>query len=220
MAKETGNIASSGAQNNETTTTRSGIVEFTSAHNYEDVLRYDRAGTRYTFAHEKGRFLELTAEQYAGLSSYGQSLYSMARQLHAKDDPEQNEFAKHFQVGATQQGDPLNRVRGAKVTKGLTYNYFRPDQLDGFMEQGWRYPKAGEVLSGAKSREGHFELTQPSTGATEQVLLVKDARQERKDEVARAIERQAIGDQHHEAIRETIEQKTGYKAEDARGNND
>lgn len=179
-------------------------------------LEWDRAGERIAFNTDKGSFKEFSDKELAEFSAWFKTTYRVMREVAKNQNPEADEFAKHFKVTnpAVAMGSPMKRLRGVRVQKGLKAMYVRPDLLGEFYEKGYRPPREDEVLGGAHRREGHFELPDVVTGNTEQVLLVKDATQEAADVKAFAARRVALGDQQSEAAKEAVK-RTGYSAKDA-----
>ena len=213
MAKTNTTGAQTPPQNGEPQVKGPEIHEVSTATPFEKVLEWDQSGERITFNTDKGSFREFTAEELAQLSDWFKRTYSVMRRTAESQNPEADEFARHFKVTnpATALGSPMKRVNGVSVARGLKHMYFRPDLLADAYEKGYRPPRPGEVLGGAHQREGHFELPDAVTGGTEQVLLVKDREQDRKDAEEFAKKRVAFGDQREEAAKEAVN-RTGYKA--------
>ena len=182
----------------------------------EQALEWDRAGERIAFNTDRGSFKEFSDKELAEFSAWFKTTYRIMREVAKNQNPEADEFAKHFKVtnAATALGSPLDRLRNVRVKDGLTPMFVRPDLIGEFYEKGYRPPRAGEVLGGVHAREGHFELPDAVTGNTEQVLLVKDSDQEKADMKTFTERRLALGDEQSEAAKEAIK-RTGYGVRDA-----
>lgn len=216
MSEQKKTVAPQAAQNGEDTQKTPAVVCVDASTPFEKVLEWDKKGLRVTFNTDSGHFKELSAEELDRCSAWFKSTYRVMREVARTQNPEADEFARHFKVTnpALALGSPLQRIRGVKTVDGVKPMFFRPDLLADAYEKGYRPPRDGEVLGGAHKRDGHYELPDVVTGGTEQVLLVKDTAQLRKDEAEFTRGRIALGDQKADEAKEAVK-RTGYGVKDA-----
>jgi hypothetical protein len=178
-----------------------------------DVLRFDSEGKFIVFEHEKGKFLKLLDSDVEQLSFLTKGAYRAAQALNERHSPEADELAKHLSIGgsAAQRSSMLSKYQDVALAPGLVHRFSRPDKIAERLENGWRFPKDGEVLKTlARRKEGHYEVQTAGDGSLDQVLLVReqDVHDARMTERSREI--RATGERISEGIENQV-LATGYK---------
>lgn len=179
---------------------------------FETLLEWDRDGKRIAFAHEGADWKELDAKELEQLSAFTKGVYGIMRKQHEAYDPVANEEQASIKVTGQAMGSSIaRRAAPLGASKGLVLAGFRPDQLEGAYERGFRAARPGEIKAGAVLKDGHYEMVRASDGSTEQIWLVKDRDQHEADDRAKDAEVMADSGRRFAAAEEEVA-RTGYKA--------
>jgi hypothetical protein len=206
----------SGALTSEKELRADPVVTIDVAVSDEDVIKFDEAGYRLRFAHEKGSFKELSDEVYESLSLRSKGAYDAIKELAAqdvriKDDPDRVTGIE-FIRGAIIAASAGERVNGTKVKRGLSHYWSHLGKIGQRQAQGFRIAHDEDIVDcKAEVADGKRVLRMPD-GNVESVLMVCD--KERRDGIIRKQTeiRNSLGEKVSEAAAEQAIRETGVEA--------
>ena len=119
-------------------------VEVDSSNSFEQVLQYDKEGKRIFFACERGKFLDLSADEVAQLSRFTRITYASMKAANSdieSRDPEFEEINRRLTIDqiAGSANDKLD-VKFKDPSDAAKYEiyHFRPDNFGKAISKGWK----------------------------------------------------------------------------------